>query len=553
MIADRHHTRRPGTEAPADDVILLADDGTPIGRADRVGVHTEDTPLHLAFSTYIFNAAGEVLVTRRALAKKTWPGVWTNSCCGHPRPGEALEDAARRRIREELGLHVGPLTPLLPDFRYRATDASGIVENEICPVYAAFVSDEYPQPDPDEVSEWRWVPWEKLADAIEATPHVYSPWAALQIPRIAAEHPEAAWHPTPPSVDVGKAIADVDALLAAEIGALALEWREYAGELGLDVLPVDLPQWLSSLLIGHGKRLRVSLAYWGFIATGGAHGSPGYRNMVRISAALETLHLFALIHDDVMDESDSRRGRPSAHRQAEAWHRESASHGDPEVFGRNLAVLLGDLAHTVADRLVDGLPPKLRDLWYILSVELIAGQRADLTGAAASRRDRAHAEYIARAKTGRYTVARPLQLGATAAGAPPAVVEAFLGCGDRLGLAFALRDEHLGVWGDPEVTGKPAGDDLLEGKPTVLLSIAKKRLTGHDAELLAAVGTPRFGRDDVAPLAQAMREAGAEGALETMIDDEVREGLALLEGSQLAAAGVAGLRATAHALAWRDA
>ena len=409
MIADHSSPRLRGRAAPPDEVVLLGEDGMPIGTADRVQVHTTATPLHLAFSTYVFNARGEVLVTRRALAKKTWPGVWTNSCCGHPKPGESLEDAARRRIREELGMSVGPLVSLLPEFRYRAVDASGIVENEICPVFAAFVTDEQPVANPEEVAEWAWVPWENLTAAITATPHVYSPWASLQVPQIATAHPDAAWRPAPPTVDVGAAIADVDALLSAEANTLAVEWQSYAGDLKLDILEADLPRWLGGLLVGRGKRLRVALAYWGFIAAGGTHGSTGYRHLIRAAAALETLHLFALIHDDVMDESDSRRGRPAAHVASAGWHRECGAYGDADLFGRNMAILLGDLAHTVADRLVDGLPAPLREVWYSLSVELIAGQRADLTGAASGRRDRAHAEHIARAKTGRYTVARPLK------------------------------------------------------------------------------------------------------------------------------------------------
>lgn len=552
MIAESRSPRLRGNAAARDEVVLLADDGTPIGSADRVAVHTTDTALHLAFSTYVFNARGEVLVTRRALAKKTWPGVWTNSCCGHPKPGESLEDAARRRIREELGMSVGPLVSLLPDFRYRAVDASGIVENEICPVFAAFVPDEQPVPNADEVAEWAWVPWENLSAAITATPHVYSPWAALQVPLIATAHPDAAWRPAPPTVDVHAAIADVDALLSAEVNTLSVEWQSYAGDLELDVLQADLPQWLGTLLVGHGKRLRVALAYWGFIATGGTHGSTGYRHLIRAAAALETLHLFALIHDDVMDESDSRRGRPSAHVEGSTWHRAAGASGEPELFGRNIAVLLGDLAHTIADRLVDGLPQPLREVWYALSVELIAGQRADLTGAAAARRDRAHAEHIARAKTGRYTVARPLQLGATAANAGPAVQSALMACGDHLGQAFALRDEYLGVWGDPAVTGKPAGDDLLEAKATVLLALAQERLTGADAELIARLGGQDFSRDDVDRLADAIRAVGVADELETMIGDEVTSGLACLDPLTLVEGGVAGLREAARSLAWRE-
>ncbi len=553
MIADHRLPRLRGRAAPPDEVVLLDEDGMPIGTADRMEVHTGATPLHLAFSTYVFNARGEVIVTRRALAKKTWPGVWTNSCCGHPKPGESLEDAARRRIREELGMTVGPLVSLLPDFRYRAVDASGIVENEICPVFAAFVTDEQPVANPEEVAEWAWVPWENLTAAITATPHVYSPWAALQVPQIATAHPDAAWRPAPPTVDVGAAIADVDALLSAEANTLAVEWQSYAGDLKLDILEADLPRWLGGLLVGRGKRLRVALAYWGFIAAGGTHGSTGYRHLIRAAAALETLHLFALIHDDVMDESDSRRGRPAAHVASAGWHRECGAYGDADLFGRNMAILLGDLAHTVADRLVDGLPAPLREVWYSLSVELIAGQRADLTGAAAGRRDRAHAEHIARAKTGRYTVARPLQLGATAAGASPAVVSALMNCGDHLGRAFALRDEYLGVWGDPAVTGKPAGDDLMEAKATVLLSLAEDRLTGDEAALIERLGTPDLGPTDVDRLAAAIRSAGVADELEAMISEAVAEGLDCLKAPPLVPAGVAGLRDAASALAWRDA
>ncbi|RYY48065.1 MAG: isopentenyl-diphosphate Delta-isomerase [Actinomycetales bacterium] len=120
-------------ESGQDLVVLLEDDGTPAGTAPRLSVHGTETPLHQAFSLHLFDDQGRVLLTRRALSKLTWPGVWTNSCCGHPRPGEALEDAVRRRLREELGVEVDDLRIVLPDFRYRAVDASGVVENEICP------------------------------------------------------------------------------------------------------------------------------------------------------------------------------------------------------------------------------------------------------------------------------------------------------------------------------------------------------------------------------------------------------------------------------------
>lgn len=551
-MALTHKTRHSSDDLVGDDVVLVNDSGEPIGVAARTEVHTAHTPLHLAFSTYLFNARGEVLLTRRALGKKTWPGVWTNSCCGHPRPAESLGDAARRRIKEELGLTVGPLVPLLPDFRYTAVDASGIVENEICPVFAGYVTDVDPVPDPAEVAEWAWVPWERFAAAITSTPHVYSPWAALQVPLLVPKTPAVS--PSSTTVpDVASVCRDVDDLLISEVNALIAEWDRYANGMGVDVLALDLPAWLGELLVGRGKRLRVSMSYWGFVAAGGATGSAGYAHLVRAAAALEALHLFALIHDDVMDESTSRRGRPSAHVEAASWHNASQGVGDPALFGQNIAVLLGDLSHTLADRIADGLPKNLRSVWYALCVELVAGQRADLTGAASGRRDLAHAEHVARLKSGRYSIERPLELGALAAGATPAVVASLIRCGEHIGRAFALRDDFLGVWGDPELTGKPAGDDLLEAKATVLLTLARSRLEGHAAYLLARLGTSDVSRDDVAALATAMQDAGVDEAMEQLISAEYFSAARCLEESDLTEAGIEGIRAAARAIAWRDA
>ena len=542
----------PAPTPGLDLVVLLDEDARPIGQADRTAVHTTATPLHLAFSTYLFNARGEVLLTRRALGKKTWPGVWTNSCCGHPRPGEAIEDAARRRIEQELGLTVGSLSMLVPDFRYRATDASGVVENEVCPVMAGFVTDDDPRPDPDEVSEWAWVPWREMVTAIAATPQVYSPWSVLQVPRLAALLPSV---PSPASTEAGgplQAIADVDALLAGHLAALRAEWYGYTEGLGVDVLPRDLPDWLADLIVGQGKRLRVTMAYWGFVAAGGVPGSGSYQDLVTAAAALEALHLFALIHDDIMDGSSSRRGRPSAHVQATAWHRAAQGLGAEEHFGANLAMLLGDLAHTVADRLADLLPRAMRQAWYALSIELIAGQRADLTGAAAGRRDRTHAEHVARVKSGRYTVARPLQMGALAAHGSDEVLDALAACGDHLGHAFALRDDYLGVWGDPAETGKPSGDDLFEAKATMLLTLAQERLGPEDSEVLGRLGEPTFRREDVPALADAMRACGVDAEVERLIEESVARGMACLDAPQLHEAGVTGIRDAARMIAWRN-
>ena len=178
---------QPPSASP-EQVVLLSDAGEPVGVADKAEVHGEDTPLHLAFSCHVFDVRGRVLLTRRAITKRTFPGVWTNAFCGHPAPGEDVEDAVRRRGLRELALPIGDLDPVIPDFRYRAVDSAGIVENEICPVYRALVRDD-PMPRPDEVDDWAWVAPKNLLTAVAATPFAFSPWLVLQLKR---------WKPAPP-------------------------------------------------------------------------------------------------------------------------------------------------------------------------------------------------------------------------------------------------------------------------------------------------------------------------------------------------------------------
>lgn len=170
---------------PDEQVVLIDDDGTPVGTADKATVHGADTPLHLAFSCHVRDASGRLLVTRRALSKRTWPGVWTNSFCGHPAPGEDLPAAVARRAFDELGITVSELRLVLPEFRYRAVDASGVVENELCPVFTAVTLDPV-QPDPNEVAEYRWIDADDLERAVSAAPWAFSPWLNLQLAELAS-------------------------------------------------------------------------------------------------------------------------------------------------------------------------------------------------------------------------------------------------------------------------------------------------------------------------------------------------------------------------------
>lgn len=162
-------------------VVLVSEDGTPIGTEDKVAVHTENTALHLAFSCHVFNESGKILVTRRALSKQTWPGVWTNSFCGHPAPGETFDTALARRAQDELGITITDIEEVLPNFSYRAVDASGIVENELCPVFIARTSVE-PSPNPAEVEEYVWAEASAFLTAVTQAPFAFSPWLVLQLP-----------------------------------------------------------------------------------------------------------------------------------------------------------------------------------------------------------------------------------------------------------------------------------------------------------------------------------------------------------------------------------
>lgn len=175
-----------------EQVVLLAEDGSAIGVEDKAVVHHADTPLHLAFSSYVFDSAGNTILTRRALHKKTFPGLWTNTCCGHPLPAEDMEQAVLRRLRDELGMKVSSAELLLPAFRYRAV-MDGVVENEMCPVFRV-LSDDEPAPNPDEVDSTERVPWASFAASVLDGTREISPWSRLQVAELVELGPDPlAW------------------------------------------------------------------------------------------------------------------------------------------------------------------------------------------------------------------------------------------------------------------------------------------------------------------------------------------------------------------------
>lgn len=327
--------------------------------------------------------------------------------------------------------------------------------------------------------------------------------------------------------------------LTARCADLRREWGDGPSPLGPD------PVTLVERLLHGGKRLRPELAHWGWVASG---GDPGRSDqLVDLGAALELLHAFALLHDDVMDRSQTRRGRPTGQVLVARAHRAGHGLGDPDHFGESVAVLAGDLALAEAQDLVSTLPGQVRREWRSMLVELVRGQHGDVAGAAAGGVDTDHAVAVARAKTGGYTVQRPLVMGALLAGVSEPRLTRLVRFGTAVGEAFALRDDLLGVWGDPARTGKPAGDDLLAGKPTVLRALAADRLA--DPTVLDRLPT---GPAEVAELQGLLERHGVREQVESMVTDCVERALGALASADLTEPGRAGLGEIAARLAWRE-
>jgi geranylgeranyl diphosphate synthase type I len=297
-----------------------------------------------------------------------------------------------------------------------------------------------------------------------------------------------------------------------------------------------------------GKRLRPSFCFWGAVG-GGA--DPTDTRLRDACAALELLHAFALIHDDVMDGSDCRRGAPSVHRTFDEQHRRRRLRGESRRYGEGLAILAGDLAFVYADTLLDAAPPVARDVWHQLRVELTMGQWIDVVGAAQRDRSPDRARWVASYKSGRYTVERPLQLGAALAGRHD-LFHPFSAFGRPLGEAFQLRDDVLGVVGDPSRTGKPVGDDLLAGKPTLLLALATERAGPADRRLLERAGADDLADHELPALQSAIVSTGAVDAVEGEIAARVEQAVAALDRCALAPPSRDALLRLARLVAWRE-
>jgi geranylgeranyl diphosphate synthase type I len=321
----------------------------------------------------------------------------------------------------------------------------------------------------------------------------------------------------PSTVGVPSSLPVITARIDGRLADLLTAERDRWGALDADLVePLTV---LRRLVEAGGKRLRPAFCHWGFV---GAGGDPDDPRVVDAGAAFEMLHAFALVHDDVMDGSETRRGLPAAHVAFSATHRASGWRGESRRFGEGAAVLAGDLAHVYADVLLGDVPADVAGVWHELRLEIDVGQYLDLIGTARGERDPTVARRVSRYKSARYTVERPLHLGAALAGRLADLREPLSAYGGPVGEAFQLRDDVLGVFGDTARTRKPIGEDLREGKPTPLLAAAVARArAGGDTDALARldrVGAPDMTVDDVAAAQQAIVDLGALAEIEEQIE-----------------------------------
>ena len=319
---------------------------------------------------------------------------------------------------------------------------------------------------------------------------------------------------------------------------------------------------LEDFVLRGGKRLRPAFAYWGYRAVTAAPDDPVDEQTLLMFSALELLHACALVHDDVIDDSATRRGWPTVHMHFADLHRSLEWRGSADQFGRSAAILLGDLSLVWADDIVAAvdLPAdgrrRVRRVWSDIRTEVLGGQYLDIVAESSGAESIESAMNVNTYKTASYTISRPLQLGAAAAADNPDVQRIFGDFVTDLGVAFQLRDDVLGVFGDPAVTGKPSGDDLRSGKRTVLLAEAITRAGESDpaaAELLrTSIGTDLTDAE-VGELCEVIESVGALRAVEDRIDTLTGRALSVLADAPINAPAKVGLTELAGLAANRSA
>lgn len=321
-------------------------------------------------------------------------------------------------------------------------------------------------------------------------------------------------------------IVRVDALLARTLEENQHRWAPLQNDLE------TIFEEIRALVLGGGKRLRPQFSHWGWVAAG---GDPASAESPRIGAAIELLHAAALFHDDVIDDADTRRSRQSTHKNFSESHSTNGWVGEARRFGEGSAILIGDITYVLSDSLTNSLSTQARLIWHDLRLEMNIGQYLDVLGSARQTREIAEADLICRMKSAKYTIERPLHLGAVAADPirGVALMPMLSAYGLPLGDAFQMRDDILGAFGDTAITGKPVGGDFREGKPTPLLARACAVATGQQADILNMVGAPDLSDEDIAKIQQVVTETGALQAMEDVISTNHAQAVQALKKSEM--------------------
>ncbi|MEY2473194.1 MAG: geranylgeranyl diphosphate synthase, type [Actinomycetota bacterium] len=343
---------------------------------------------------------------------------------------------------------------------------------------------------------------------------------------------------------LGEIAKRVDARIEEVLDAEMQRWS------AIDASLLEPLQSLREFVLAGGKRLRPAFCQWAFVGAGGDENDPC---VIDAGAGLELLHTFALIHDDVMDNSKRRRGNPTVHVQFEDAHGARAWRGETRRFGEGAAILIGDLAFVYADQMLRGAPAPAIDVFNELRLEVNVGQFLDLVGTARGDVSVELARTICRYKSGKYTVERPLHLGAALAGRLDELAGPLTAYGDPLGEAFQLRDDLLGTFGDAALTGKPVGEDLREGKPTTMFALARDAAVGADAQLLAArYGAPDLSSEEVGALQSIFETTGARTAIEQQVAQLIDAALEALVDAPITSGARDELDALARFVGERD-
>lgn len=333
----------------------------------------------------------------------------------------------------------------------------------------------------------------------------------------------------------------VEARLRDHLGSERARWASAVTGPASAVVPVDA---VADLVCAGGKRLRPAFCASGFLAAGGAPDDP---LIVDAAAALELLHAFALIHDDILDDSPLRRGRPTVHERHAAEHRAQGWRGEARRFGEGVAILAGDLAYVLADTLTTDFPAPARKLWGELRSEMIVGQFVDIRAAAAASADLPLARWIAVCKSGHYSIHRPLSLGAALAGRPD-LAPAFEEYGVALGEAFQIRDDLIDAFGAGDSSGKPVGLDVDQHKMTPLIAVAAER----DERVRNLVEAGADGDRDAARLRALLAEPGVRAEVEAHIDGLVERSRAAIARAPIGESWRRLLSEMTHRVAYRD-